>query len=151
MRNLSMKKFGTPMGAGPGSASERVGFVSAGLPSALVRASALPLAALALSLAVLAGSVAPCVEPWTLSLALRPALPVVCCGSCLDAWGCCVGAGVVLEGVEPDAVGVPEPPWLGAVCASIVTGGSGAGGGFVGVGAVTSCTEAIAPGTWAAT
>ena len=29
MRNLSMKKFGTPIGAGPGSASERVGFVSA--------------------------------------------------------------------------------------------------------------------------
>jgi hypothetical protein len=34
MRNLSMKKFGTPIGRGPGTASERPGLVSAGAPSA---------------------------------------------------------------------------------------------------------------------
>ncbi len=31
-----MKKFGTPIGAGPGIASEKVGFVGAGEPSAFV-------------------------------------------------------------------------------------------------------------------
>ena len=33
MRNLSMKKFGTPIGAAPGSASEKVGLSSVGEPS----------------------------------------------------------------------------------------------------------------------
>ena len=33
MRNLSMKKFGTPIGAAPGSASENVGLSRVGLPS----------------------------------------------------------------------------------------------------------------------
>ena len=33
MRNLSMKKFGTPTAAGPGVASDTVGLVGAGLPS----------------------------------------------------------------------------------------------------------------------
>src|SRR6478752_6785354 len=140
MRNLSMKKLGTPIGAGPGSASERLGFVSAGLPSALVSASALRLAASVVSLVVLGAASLPAfVELSTLSLALRPALPVVCCGSCLEACGSCVGAGVELDDVDP--VPLPEPPWLGAVCASMVTGGAGAGGGLVGVVAVTSCTE----------
>src|SRR3954451_13543901 len=36
MRNLSMKKFGTPPFAGPGGANEQVGFVGAGEPLALV-------------------------------------------------------------------------------------------------------------------
>src|SRR5689334_14488440 len=36
MRNLSMKKFGTPIGAGPGVESEKVGFDGAGEPSAFV-------------------------------------------------------------------------------------------------------------------
>jgi hypothetical protein len=35
MRNLSMKKFGTPICAGPGVASEKVGFDGAGEPSEL--------------------------------------------------------------------------------------------------------------------
>jgi hypothetical protein len=35
MRNFSMKKFGTPMRAGPGVASESVGFSSVGEPSVL--------------------------------------------------------------------------------------------------------------------
>ena len=35
MRNFSMKKFGTPMRAGPGSASETVGLSSVGVPSVL--------------------------------------------------------------------------------------------------------------------
>jgi hypothetical protein len=35
MRNLSMKKFGTPTRAGPGVASEKVGFEGAGEPSGL--------------------------------------------------------------------------------------------------------------------
>src|SRR5919198_3640024 len=35
MRNFSMKKFGTPMRAGPGWASEIVGFASEGEPSVL--------------------------------------------------------------------------------------------------------------------
>ncbi len=35
MRNLSMKKFGTPTGTAPGSASEVVGFVTVGTPRAL--------------------------------------------------------------------------------------------------------------------
>ena len=34
MRNLSMKKFGTPIGAGPGVASEKPGFAGVGVPSA---------------------------------------------------------------------------------------------------------------------
>ena len=34
MRNLSMKKFGTPIGAAPGIASEKVGLSSVGAPSA---------------------------------------------------------------------------------------------------------------------
>jgi hypothetical protein len=33
IRNLSMKKFGTPMGAGPGRASESVGLLTVGWPS----------------------------------------------------------------------------------------------------------------------
>src|SRR5829696_3958433 len=33
MRNLSMKKFGTPIGAAPGMASEKVGLVVVGAPS----------------------------------------------------------------------------------------------------------------------
>src|SRR5215213_3297541 len=33
MRNLSMKKFGTPIGAAPGVASEKVGLLSVGAPS----------------------------------------------------------------------------------------------------------------------
>src|SRR3954451_18597001 len=36
MRNLSMKKFGTPIRAGPGMASEKVGFEGAGEPSGLL-------------------------------------------------------------------------------------------------------------------
>jgi hypothetical protein len=32
MRKLSMKKFGTPIGAGPGSARENVGFDAVGTP-----------------------------------------------------------------------------------------------------------------------
>ena len=35
MRNLSMKKFGTPIGAAPGSASDIVGLASVGTPPAL--------------------------------------------------------------------------------------------------------------------
>src|SRR5438552_464856 len=34
-----MKKFGTPSGAGPGLASEKVGFCGVGLPSGLVNTS----------------------------------------------------------------------------------------------------------------
>ena len=34
MRNFSMKKFGTPIGAGPRSAIETVGLSSVGVPSA---------------------------------------------------------------------------------------------------------------------
>ncbi len=41
MRNLSMKKFGTPIGAAPGSASDVVGLASVGTPSALRSADAL--------------------------------------------------------------------------------------------------------------
>ena len=109
-----MKKFGTPIGAGPGSASERLGFVSAGLPSALVSASALRLAASVLSLVVLdAASLPALAEPSTLFLALRPALPVVCCGSCLEACGSCVGAGVVLGGVESSRWSCPSRPGWG--------------------------------------
>ena len=33
MRNLSMKKFGTPIGAAPGSASEKLGLSCVGAPS----------------------------------------------------------------------------------------------------------------------
>ncbi len=32
MRNFSMKKFGTPIGAGPGVASEKLGFAGVGMP-----------------------------------------------------------------------------------------------------------------------
>ena len=50
MRNLSMKKFGTPIGAGPGSASESVGLPSVGWPSGCVS----PASTFALSTASLA-------------------------------------------------------------------------------------------------
>jgi hypothetical protein len=50
MRNLSMKMFGSPIGAGPGSASERVGFPSVGWPSGCVS----PASSFALSTASLA-------------------------------------------------------------------------------------------------
>src|SRR3954462_13812123 len=33
MRNLSMKKFGTPIGAAPGVAREKLGFAGVGTPS----------------------------------------------------------------------------------------------------------------------
>ncbi len=36
MRNLSMKKFGTPMGAAPGTATERAGFEMVGVPSSAI-------------------------------------------------------------------------------------------------------------------
>ena len=35
MRNFSMKKFGTPIGAGPGVASEKLGFDGVGTPFGL--------------------------------------------------------------------------------------------------------------------
>src|SRR5436189_3493979 len=38
MRNFSMKKFGTPIGAGPGVAEEKLGFCGVGVPSGLVSA-----------------------------------------------------------------------------------------------------------------
>ena len=37
MRNLSMKKFGTPIAAGPGMASDVVGFCRVGTPWSLRR------------------------------------------------------------------------------------------------------------------
>ena len=40
MRNLSMKKFGTPIAAGPGVASETVGLLGAGVPFERVRGRA---------------------------------------------------------------------------------------------------------------
>src|ERR1700748_1182099 len=40
MRNLSMKKLGTPIGAGPGRASESVGLPRVGVPSGWVRPAA---------------------------------------------------------------------------------------------------------------
>src|SRR3982074_2313843 len=39
IRNFSMKKFGTPSGAGPGLESENVGLCGVGLPSGLVNTS----------------------------------------------------------------------------------------------------------------
>ena len=36
MRNLSMKKFGTPIGAAPGTATERAGFEIVGVPSSAI-------------------------------------------------------------------------------------------------------------------
>src|SRR3954451_17197369 len=39
MRNFSMKKFGTPTGTGPGSASDIVGFVTVGTPCSPRRGS----------------------------------------------------------------------------------------------------------------
>src|SRR6476469_6330777 len=41
MRNLSMKKFGTPIGAAPGVLSEKVGLLSEGEPSGLRPGAAL--------------------------------------------------------------------------------------------------------------
>ncbi len=41
MRNLSMKKFGTPMGAAPGMATERAGLEMVGVPSAATGAAGL--------------------------------------------------------------------------------------------------------------
>ena len=40
IRNESMKKLGTPIGAGPGSDSEKVGLLAAGTPLPVGRLSA---------------------------------------------------------------------------------------------------------------
>src|SRR3954451_8515275 len=87
MRNLSMKKFGTPMGAGPGRASDRVGLAGVGWPSGWRR----PLAtSLALSAASLAFCSASFLAPSTAAAGLL-ILPVVCCWTCWPAWGSWVG------------------------------------------------------------
>ena len=39
MRNLSMKKFGTPIGAAPGTATDRAGLEIVGVPSAAIAGS----------------------------------------------------------------------------------------------------------------
>ena len=85
-----MKKFGTPIGAGPGSASEKVGLPSVGLAVGLAQAGVLR---------------APCrSRPWP-SSPRRPwpswqprpelepcaSLPVVACWACWPACGSCVG------------------------------------------------------------
>src|SRR3954454_23069611 len=80
IRNLSMKKFGTPIGAGPGRASEKVGLAGVGTPSV---ASA---GALALALRTVpeesCSTVLP--APSTSGRALRLALP-----DCFWGFCCC--------------------------------------------------------------
>src|SRR5947199_8312166 len=110
MRNLSMKKFGTPIGAGPGSASDVDGFVSVGTPCRL--RSAVRVASALVEL--VAGAGAPpvvlvdvaCLRPRIVLLAVGacaapPRLSSGCgsppagCGAvggCVPA-GCCAAAG----------------------------------------------------------
>src|SRR5205085_2656346 len=61
IRNDSMKKFGTPIGAGPGSANENVGFDGVGTPPGPIVGGALTVAGLCLCDFALAG---PEVAPW---------------------------------------------------------------------------------------
>src|SRR4051794_39647476 len=128
MRNFSMKKFGTPIGAGPGRARLKVGSAAVGAPPG-VRGF---LSTLAAPVASLTAPATASLEPSTLSLALRLALPVVswadCCGE-LSVEVAGAGAFGFWAGSCAGGAGwLPEPP-------------SG-GGGVVGVGG-TSETEAI--------
>src|SRR3954447_19214043 len=80
MRNFSMKKFGTPIGAGPGRAGLKVRPAAVGAPSGLREV----LSTFAVPVASLTAPATLSLEPSTLSLALRLALPVV-------SWACCCG------------------------------------------------------------
>src|SRR3954451_22354242 len=79
MRNFSMKKFGTPIGAGPGRARLKVGSAAVGAPSGW---RGLSLSTFAVPGASLTAPATLSLEPSTLSLALRLALPVVSCADC---------------------------------------------------------------------
>src|SRR3954465_14786571 len=114
-----MKKFGTPIGAGPGRARLKVGSAAVGAPPG-VRGF---LSTLAAPVASLTAPATASLEPSTLSLALRLALPVVswadCCGeSFVEVAG--VGAFGFWAGSCAGGAGwLPDP---------LSAGGGGAGG-----------------------
>ncbi len=123
MRNLSMKKFGTPIGAGPGSASEKPGLSGVGWPS--TRRSCASRRARRLALGD--GS-APVPVPAGSGRARRFFLPVVCC----SAWPSPLGAS--------GSVGCAC--CSGAVWGGVAAGGAGAGAGC-GAGPPSSRMEMI--------
>jgi hypothetical protein len=121
-----MKKFGTPSGAGPGLASEKVGFCGVGLPSGLVNRSEVG--------DPLPGDPVPprdrpfgpdagCSDPWTGAPDEPRRLP--------PGAGCADGAGE--DGLEE---GGAEPPEGGDEDGGGdgVTGVGGSGTGGVGIG-----------------
>jgi hypothetical protein len=102
MRNLSMKKFGTPIGAGPGRPCEKVGLAAVGTPSPWRIAVA---SGWSSALAFSASLVSP--------VALRLTVPVV-------FWPCWPPA----ETVGPPSVAVGTEPSVGAGVAELGAGGA---------------------------
>src|SRR3954452_11749344 len=164
MRNFSMKKFGTPIGAGPGRARLKVGSAAVGAPSGW---RVLPLSTLAEPVASLTAPATWSLAPSTLSLALRLAWPVVfwadCCGELVDGaagWGaagfwagsCAGGAGSLLGPVSEGggvagACGTSETEAIGVVMPGILIWSIGVPGGTstvtVSVWPVTSVTSSV--------
>src|SRR3954452_3697751 len=91
MRNFSMKKFGTPIGAGPGTATESVGLVGVGTPCAVRSLAARSFAFLTLS----STSVLVLPSAWGLGIV----------ASCVDCCCCWPPEGLAAVG----AVGVDWP------------------------------------------
>jgi hypothetical protein len=83
MRNESMKKFGTPTGAGPGSAKESVGLAVDGAPPAVWVAGLVTVVEVVLEFDL----PFPLVLPFALALALAFAFGLTCVVGCEDADG----------------------------------------------------------------
>src|SRR3954447_25299249 len=142
MRNFSMKKFGTPIGAGPGSASEKVGSAAVGAPSGLCLAPFLPTSAA--PVAALTAPATSSLEPLTFSLALCLASPVAflaassgLAAAAVGAVGAAAGAGYCGAGWSPLGVvsvvvvagGTSETETMGGVIPGIVIWSIGVPGG----------------------
>src|SRR4051794_10582041 len=157
IRNLSMKKFGTPIGAGPGRAAEKVGLAGVGTPSPWRMmvpwgASAMVFAAFsAASLASLRSALPvvfwPCWPPAEMDGAWAPELIVgACWASVLVLAGAASGAGEVLVPVSAGAAGAsPVPVAAGGV--EPVSAGAGAGASCV---TLSTGVETPGSGIWSA-
>src|SRR3954451_1220800 len=106
MRNLSMKKFGTPMRAGPGVASEKVGLAAFGEPSAFSPGTA-PATSLTLSFARPAPA-------RTLESARLTGFSSACTGAAVEPFP-------PPEGEEPEPLPPPPPRWLPGVAIGLGT------------------------------
>src|SRR4051794_24307283 len=128
MRNLSMKKFGTPTAAAPGWASEKVGFDGAGGAcvagggAALSSACFLSFLSFLAGLSALAFFLAGVLEASSVARGFEVFLPVVACWVCLPPVGSCEADAFFFALAAVDGCGEDfEGAWLGcADCFCVV-------------------------------